>query len=60
MQTSANKLSVLLSMVSGETGVSSSLLVDDLVFCELVREFINQGDLLTVAADLVNYVNQNY
>lgn len=55
-----NKLDLILSAVVGETGIDSSMLLEDNEFRKLL---VGMGSKMTMSdaiERLVNYVNENY
>ena len=61
MNLNATKANMLLSMVCGETGVDSSLLLDDSGFCDMIHKLAHSSMASVICKEaLVEYVNENY
>ena len=61
MNLNATKARMLLSMVSGETGVNSDLLLDDSGFCDMIHKLAHSSMASVICKNaLIDYVNENY
>ena len=60
MNVNVAKARTMLGMVSGESYIDSSLLLEDDTFCKLLTEYAHSLTIEDGVARLMNHVNENY